>query len=79
MKARSTSQRNACIENIRQMEGAKEQWAMQNQKFQGDTVVTSEVTAYLKDGKMPACPGGGTYTLNVIGTDAACSLTAHAP
>ena len=79
MKARATSQKNACIENIRQMEGGKEQWAMQNQKSQGDTVVTSEVTAYLKDAKIPTCPGGGTYTLNVIGTDAACTISGHAP
>ena len=79
MKARATSQKNGCIENIRQMEGAKEQWAMSAGRSQGDTVVTTDVMAFLKGGVVPSCPGGGTYTLNVIGTDAACTISGHKP
>ena len=75
MKARTTSQQNSCKENLRQIEGAKESWAMQMNHNQGDTIVTSEVVTYLKDGKFPSCPGGGTYTIQVVGTQATCSLT----
>ena len=76
MKARTTSQKNACIENLRQVEGAKEQWAMEKSKATGDTLVDSEVKGYLKTGLYPSCPAGGTYTYNVVGTDAACSKSA---
>ena len=79
MKARATSQKNGCIENIRQMEGAKEQWAMSAGRSQGDTVVTTDAMTYLKGGVVPKCPGGGTYSLNVIGTDAACTISGHKP
>ena len=75
MKARTTSQQNACINNLRQIESGKEQWALAAQVAQGATVVSTAVESYLK--KAPVCPAGGVYTYNVIGTDAACSLTTH--
>ena len=77
MKARTTSQKNACLENQRQIEGAKEQWAMENNQAQGATIVTTAVASYLKTGYFPACPGGGAYTYNAIGTSMACGITAH--
>src|SRR5512135_1646768 len=76
MKARTTSQKNACINNLRQIESGKEQWALANKKATGDTVVTSEIIGYMKS--TPACPAGGTYTYNRIGTDASCSLKTSA-
>ena len=36
VKARNTSQQNACINNLRQIDGAKEQWAMAAKKSDGD-------------------------------------------
>jgi prepilin-type N-terminal cleavage/methylation domain-containing protein len=35
VKARQTAQRNACISNLRQIDGAKEQWALENKKSAG--------------------------------------------
>ena len=32
VKARTTSQKNACIKNLQQIEGAKEQWALEKKK-----------------------------------------------
>jgi prepilin-type N-terminal cleavage/methylation domain-containing protein len=77
MKARSTSQKNACIENLRQIEGAKEQWAMAANQSTGATLDTGAVSSYLKGSKFPACPGGGTYTYNIVGTDASCTVSGH--
>ena len=37
VRARQTSQTNACINNLRQIDGAKQQWALENGKQQGDT------------------------------------------
>jgi prepilin-type N-terminal cleavage/methylation domain-containing protein len=77
MKARTTSQKNACIENQRQIEGAKEQWAMETMKGQGVAIVTTEVASYLKSSSLPGCPGGGTYAYNVIGVNMSCGITGH--
>ena len=77
MKARTTSQKNACIENLRQVEGAKETWAMAASKNNGDDIDTDTVKSYIKGSKFPACPGGGTYTYNKVGTDVSCDITGH--
>ena len=76
VKARTTAQKNACINNLRQLDGAKEQWALENKKTEGAAVVQAEVDAFIKGGTTPACPGGGTYTYNAIGTAPSCSLSA---
>ena len=75
MKARTTSQKNACVNNLRQIEAAKEQWALENKKSTGDDIVTTEVDAYMK--AAPVCPAGGSYTYNKVGTDADCGATGH--
>ena len=75
MKARTNSQKNACINNLRQMEAAKEQWALETKQAQGATADTTLCTAYLKT--TPICPAGGTYTWGVIGTNATCTITNH--
>ena len=77
MKARTTSQKNACIENQRQIEGAKEQWAMENNQAQGATIVTTAVAAYLKSSAFPGCPGGGTYAYSTVGNNMSCTITGH--
>src|SRR5690242_8322841 len=61
VKARGTTQKNACIKNLRQIDGAKQQWAIETKKSAGTPTVVSEVNAYIKAGA-PVCPGGGTYT-----------------
>jgi prepilin-type N-terminal cleavage/methylation domain-containing protein len=79
MKARTTSQQKACINNLRQIESGKEQWALEARKKQGDAIDTTAVNTYLK--KTPFCPSDGIYSYNVIGEDASCSMTypiAHA-
>ncbi len=75
VKARGTAQKNACINNLRQIDGAKEQWALENKKSSGTATVDTEVNAYIKGGA-PSCPGGGTYTYDVIDTNPSCSLSA---
>ena len=78
VKARTTSQQNACVNNLRQLDSAKEQWAMATNKSDGDAPVESGVLEYIKGAAMPVCPDGGTYELNAIGTSPACSTPEHA-
>jgi len=77
MKAKTHSAQNACINNLRQLEAAKEQWALAGKKNQGDAVVESEVLQYVRGNKMPICPQGGHYTLNAIGENCECSIPGH--
>ncbi len=77
VKARGTAQKNACIENLRQIDGGKEQWALENKKSAGTTVDTSGLVAYLKGSAMPTCPGGGSYTVNAVDTSPTCSISGH--
>jgi prepilin-type N-terminal cleavage/methylation domain-containing protein len=75
VKARNTSQQNACINNLRQIDGGKEQWAMAAKKNDGDTILTDSVNAYIKGNKTPACPGGGSYTYGNVGSNPDCTVS----
>jgi prepilin-type N-terminal cleavage/methylation domain-containing protein len=79
VKARSLSQKSACIENMRQMFGAKSSWALEMRRNVGDTPTDTElfgITCYIR--QKPECPGGGTYTLEPVDTKPKCSLAAAA-
>ena len=72
VRARTTSQTNACINNLRQIDGAKDQWAIETGLVDGDAALNAEVDAYLKT--TPACPASGVYTYEVIGSNPSCSI-----
>src|SRR4051794_5265254 len=79
VKARTASQKNACIANLKQMDGAKATWALEQKKTVTDTPLDADLfgtTQYIRD--KPDCPGGGTYTLENVGTKVSCSLSATA-
>jgi prepilin-type N-terminal cleavage/methylation domain-containing protein len=76
VKARATTQKNACIKNLQQIDGAKERWALEFKKTSGQAVVEDEVNSYIKAGA-PACPGGGAYTYGRVGGDPSCTIAGH--
>ena len=78
VKARTASQKNACIANLKQIDGAKATWALEQKKTNTDVPGTTDLygsSNYIRD--EPSCPGGGTYTLNVVQTKPACSIAGH--
>lgn len=77
VKARSTSQGNACINNLRQLDSAKEQWALEQMKNDGDEADVTGVCEFIKGGTIPTCPQGGVYELNAIGSDPTCNIPGH--
>lgn len=83
VKARATSQGNACINNLRQMDGAANQYALEKQLSTGNTfALNTDLLPYIKlnsAGSIPPCPAGGTYTLSTVGTNPACSLSTLLP
>lgn len=84
IKARTTSQKNACINNLRVIDGAKQQWALENNQSAGATPGESAVAKYCGRTSTATtlstagvnCPGGGTYTINAVNVKPSCSLGA---
>ena len=78
VKARATSQANACINNMRQIDAAASQFALEKGKKTGDAITyPDDLTPYIKmnaGSSVPPCPAGGTYACTVVGTGATCSL-----
>ncbi len=79
VRARTTSQKNACINNLRQIDGAVQQWALENKQAPTATVVFGNISDYLKSAVI--CPSGGTtfgnsYTLSNVSTKPVCQKDA---
>jgi Protein of unknown function (DUF3352) len=77
VKARQTAQFNSCINNLRQIDGAKQQWALENKKPQSAKPTQSDLKAYFRNGQFPVCPQGGVYTINSIGQPPRCNIPGH--
>ncbi|MBP7975444.1 MAG: type II secretion system protein [Verrucomicrobia bacterium] len=58
VRARTQSQKNACINNLRQIDGAAQQLALENKLAASSTVTTADLIPYLK--AAPVCPAGGS-------------------
>ena len=75
--SRNVPSRNPCINNLRQIDGGKQQWALDNHKDTNAIPTRTDVAQYLKDNNFPDCPDGGTYTLGRDGEDPTCSIPGH--
>jgi hypothetical protein len=78
VKARSTAQANACINNLRQIDAAANQFALEHSKTNGEAInFPDDLTPYIRlnaQGKIPSCPAGGVYSLKRVGDIPTCSL-----
>lgn len=84
VRARQTSQTNACVNNLRQIDGAKQQWALENGQQatatpgEGDIAVylgrnSTATTLVLANVRCPvAAAGASGYTINNVETPPAC-------
>src|ERR1700734_3772572 len=80
VKARTTSQQNACINNLRLIDAAKQQWALENRKQSTDTPTMKDLQPFLgrgANGELPVCPAGGEYTVGSVGEKPTCSIAGH--
>lgn len=71
-------QANVCINNLRLIDGAKQQWALEKQKPAGALLTAADLAPYLKTNTLPTCPAGGVYTLNPVGFGPLCNIPGHA-
>src|SRR5271166_3998236 len=84
VRARTTSQQNACINNLRQIDGAKQQWALEYKANPTATPGLTSIQPYLgrgTAGTAPVCPSDSaatfatSYTINNLQTSPACQIT----
>jgi len=89
VKARQTSQTNACINNLRQIDSAKQQWAIENNKSANAAPTSADIGPFIgRDTTSTTlaasgckCPVSGTYTIGTLDTPPSCSAysaTTHA-
>ena len=74
-----TSPANGCINNLRQIDAAAQQFALESGKKTGDAIsYPTDLTPYIKlnnNGSIPACPAGGTYADATVGNSPTCDLS----
>jgi prepilin-type N-terminal cleavage/methylation domain-containing protein len=84
VRARTTSQANACISNLRIIDSAKAQWALETHKQNSDTPAGTDIQPYVGRGSagvLPTCPNDGaqtfdtSYTANNVGTKPVCQIS----
>ena len=78
MKAQKTAKRTACISQLKALQGAKIQWALDAKKGDADAPQDGDLFGpdkYLT--KRPECPANGTYTLGSISENPTCSTPDH--
>jgi prepilin-type N-terminal cleavage/methylation domain-containing protein len=75
IKARESSRAKSCCANLKQIEAAKEQWAMDQRAGTAATPGATDLYGsgnYVKN--TPLCPSGGTYTISAMNADPLCSI-----
>ncbi len=83
VRARTTSQQNACINNLRQIDGAKQQWALENKAGTNATPQPTDIQPYMgrgQSGTLPSCPSDSSssftssYTINNVQVAPVCQI-----
>jgi prepilin-type N-terminal cleavage/methylation domain-containing protein len=87
VRARTTSQMNACINNLRLIDSAKQQWALEQRQVNSSTPQGTDLQPYLghgATGELPTCPADTTsvptfatsYVVQNVGTKPTCNQVA---
>ena len=74
IRSRRAAQVRACIANLRRLDDGKSEWAMENRKADTSVPVTTDITPYLRDNRLPDCPASGTYRLRRVTRAPVCTL-----
>ncbi len=79
VRARTTPQMNACINNLRQIDGAKQQWALETKQPSTASPGFTSISPYLRNSV--TCPAGGasatfgtSYSMGNVATKPVCQV-----
>ena len=79
IQKREQAQKTSCIANLRSIDGAKQQWALDKKKTKTAVPLEADLFGpgiYIQ--LKPECPSGGSYTLNAVSAKPTCSVPGHA-
>lgn len=71
------ARRQACINQLRLIDGAKRQWALEKQQPEDATPTVEDLAACFPAGKFPKCPDGGSYVIGKVSQNPRCSVAGH--
>ena len=78
VRARESSAQNQCIGNLRQIDGAAQTWALENNKQPDESYTWDDIKPYLKRNLMPECPANGEYEPGAtLGNPPRCNISGH--
>jgi hypothetical protein len=77
MHSRHMYSKNSCINLLRQLEGAKDQWMRDNSTTTNDVPTWDDLRGYLKGPWPYRCPDGGVYTIGRVRELPTCSIPRH--
>jgi prepilin-type N-terminal cleavage/methylation domain-containing protein len=80
VQARNQSRTSVCVNNLRQIDSAKEQYALEENMDDGDAIAdTASLDTYIRGGYAGlACPANGAYAPGAVGTTPTCDVAGHA-
>ena len=76
-QSQSQEHLTACINNLRIIQAAKQQWALENKKLPISVPTAEDLNPYLPGNTLPVCPDGGTYSINSVGVPPTCTIPNH--
>jgi len=84
IRARARAQENTCMDNLRLVDGAKQQWALENHAASTATPTGVQLQTYLGRGSgvLPLCPSdpaqtfATSYNVNDMSTAPSCQIVA---
>ena len=78
VRARTTTCKNACVNILQQIDGAKSQYALEAKLEKGAAITVDQLSTYLKGGAIEKCPDNGTIQVGLLGENPTCSIAEHA-
>lgn len=78
IQARDHAIKQACSNNLRKIDAAKQQWALENKKSGEDVPTLEDIEPYIPGGFASLhCPAGGAYSINKLIEPPSCSVSNH--
>lgn len=77
VRMRYSSSQNACMNTLRELQAAKQEWALEKEEPNNAVATVADITPYIQldsNGNIPKCPAGGTYILGRVSEDVKCSI-----
>lgn len=74
LKSRNSARVKSCIRNLHTLDTAKAQWAFDSRQPTSARPLSTDISPYLSDLRLPECPANGTYRIRSLGRQPNCSL-----